>query len=603
MKPDRQSIRKIILALVLSATCYGLTHFIYVFTEPKSSNSQNSDPIAYTTRVNDEVQRRPVARMIWHLLNSGEPVYPGEAIRTSSQGEVRIQFVGSERILDLEADTMIVLTRKENEIALDLLDGSVFVAQSEAQNSGSDSKLTLKSKQGAIDLSKATASLSNTSGKLELQVVKGEALVESEGEQKSIKSGDPTSQIQILEPLGDRPLFLTGLQARSVRFKWQGALEGAPIELWLGPQRKNLKLQSKIQNTAQAEMKVDLKPGKYFWQLKSSGMGSAKTQETQIQRLEVVHLTAPQPLSPVNAQNIIFEKDPAQLELSWSHPPGTESVTLEIAQDAAFTKVLQTEVIPSSKTYSLRTLNKGKYYWRVSSYYPKYQQMASSPIWSFDVEIGVRKLTHVLWDENLGKEKFFVDRPKLDLAWKESDEGRAKSWIIRLATTEQELANPNSSQTLRIETQNKNIQSQLPQGGRWLASVEGLDSAGNRVSRSEIREFQLHPLPLIAAPLFLPLEGDFKSSPRGDLKLEWAPVAGAIEYGVVLRDAAGKEIQSRKVSKNTLSLDNLMPGSYELELYAKDEHGRKSQPGANRRLVVPDTSGLSAPKLRRIKVN
>lgn len=598
MKPDRHSTKKIILALALSATCYGLTHSIYLWTEPEASNSQNSEPIAYTTRVNDEVQRRPVARMIWHLLNSGEPVYPGEAIRTSSHGEVRIQFVGSERILDLEADTMIVLTRKENEIALDLLDGSVFVAQNESKSSSTDSKLTLKSKQGAIDLSKATASLSNTAGKIELQVVKGEALIDSEGEQKSIKSGDSSSQIQILEPKGEQPLFVTGLNAKPVRFKWQGASEGLPIELWMGAQRKMLKLQSRILNTPEAEIRADLKPGKYFWQLKSPSSG-----ETQIQRLEVISLLSPQPLTPVSGQNIIFEKDPGSLELSWSHPPGTESVTLEIAKDAAFTQVIQTEVIPSSKTFSLRNLSKGKYYWRVSSYYPKYQQMASSPIWNFEIEIGTRKLTNVLWSENLGHENFFVDRPKLNLAWKESEEGRAKSWIIRLAPSEQELANPNSNQTLKIETQNQNIESPLPQSGRWLASVEGLDSAGNRVSKSEVREFQLSPLPLIAAPLLLPLEGEFKSTPRGDLKLEWAPVAGAVEYWVVLKNSDGKDLQSKKVSKNNMSLDDLMPGSYELELYAKDEFGRKSQAGSSRKLVVPESSGLSAPKLRRIKVN
>lgn len=597
LKPDRQSYRKIILALVLSATCYGLTHLIYILTEPANSNLQNSEPIAYTTRVNDEVQRRPVARMIWHLLNPGEPVYPGEAIRTSSNGEVRIQFVGSDRVLDLEADTMIILTQKENEIALDLLDGSVFLAQSDSKNS-SDTKLTLKSKQGAIDLSKATASLSNTSGKIELQVVKGEAFVDKEGGPQSIKSGDSSSKIQILEPMGDKPQFSSGLQSKTVRFRWQGALEGSPIELWLGTQRKNLKLQNKILNSASADFKQELKPGKYFWQLKSANSG-----ETQVQRLEVISLNSPQPLTPVSGQSVVFEKDPGRLEFSWSAPTGSESVTLEISKDAAFTQVFHTEVIPSSKTFQIKELGKGKYFWRVSSYYPNHQQMASSPIWSFDVEIGARKLTNVLWDEKLGREKFFVEKPKIDLSWKEAEEGRAKSWLVLIAATEQELLNPNSNQTIRIETQNQNIESQLPQGGRWLASVEGLDSAGNRVSKSQVREFQLSPLPLLAAPVFIPLEGDFKSNPRGDLKLEWSPIAGAVDYSLILKNSEGQELQNKNTTKNSMFLDGLMPGTYQLEVFAKDEFGRKSLGAPARKLVVPEGSGLSAPKLRRVKVN
>lgn len=600
MKPDQQSLKKILLAVTLSASCYGLTHLIYVLTAPENSAANSAEPIAYTVKVSEEVQRRPVARMIWHLLNSGEPVYPGEAIRTSHNGDVRIQFVGTERILDLEADTMIVLTKKENEIALDLLDGNVFVAQNEtsATPESVKTKLTLKSKKGSIDISRATANLSNSNGNVELQVLKGEALLESDGNKKSIKSGDATSKIQILEPAGDRPLFSTGLQSKSVRFKWQGATEGSSVELWLGNQRKNLIVQSKVTSSSTSEFRLDLKPGKYFWQLRSPTSG-----ESQVQRFEILSLAPPQPLTPLSAHSLVLEKDPGSVEFSWSNPTGVQSTTLEISKDANFTQVIHTEPVPSSKSFAIKELGAGKFFWRVSGYYPEHQQMASSPIWNFESQIGAPRVTEVLWDEKTTSEKFFVEKPKLDFGWKEAETGRARSWLIRLASDEQELNNPASTSLIKIETQNQNINSLLPVAGRWVASIEGRDATGKAVSKSVVKEFQLRPLPLLKAPEFTMPEGDFKATPQGNLDLSWGSVEGATEYWLILKNPEGKEIQNKKFLKNSTALNNLMPGAYTLEIFAKDSHGRKSEPAPVRKILVPETSGLSAPKLRRVKVN
>lgn len=594
MGSDQRSLRKIILAVILSASCYGITHLIFVLTEPSRGNQNEAEPIAYTTRVFDEVERRPVARMIWHMLIPGEAVYPGEAIRTSSKGDVQIQFVGSGRVLDLEPDTMIILTKKENEIALDLLDGSVFIAQNESKDGkDSEAKLTLKSKSGVIDLSKATASLSNTDGKIELQVLKGQATT---ADQKAIGVGDTNAAIQIVEPAGDRPQFVNGLQTKSVRFKWQGATAGRPIELWIGSQRRNLKVQSKITNGADSEFRLDLSPGKYFWQLR------AENGESQIQRFEVVSLGTPQPLSPAHQQSLILETNLSPVEFRWSNPTGVKSTTFELSQDPFFKQVLNTEVHPASKTFTTVPLAAGRYYWRVSSFYPEHQQMASGPVWIVDTEIGQRKLTEIEWSPELTREKFFVEKPKLDLAWKEvSSRGAAKSWLIKIAANEADLEDPKSA--ISIATQNQKIESLLPKQGRWIASVEGLDAAGNRVSKSPIKEFNLSPLPLLKAPLFAEPEGDFKATPSGDLKLSWSNVEGAKEYWIILKNSEGKEVQNKKFEKNSTALTSLMPGIYSMELFAKDAFGRKSEAGPERKILVPESSGLSAPKLRRVKVN
>ncbi|PWU20019.1 MAG: hypothetical protein C5B49_04930, partial [Bdellovibrio sp.] len=125
----RQSWKKIVVAILLASGNFAFTHIVYLRTAPLSRNRSHQQPIAFVSTVSDEVLRRPVTRTIWQMLEAGEPVYPGEAVKTSSKGEVSLEFVGTKKRLDVEPDSMVVLTRHGSEIAMDLLDGGVFVGQ------------------------------------------------------------------------------------------------------------------------------------------------------------------------------------------------------------------------------------------------------------------------------------------------------------------------------------------------------------------------------------------------------------------------------------------------------------------------------------------
>lgn len=599
LKMESSTRKKILLALALSATCYAFTHLVYVLTDPGKGLNNSREPIAYTTRVNENVQRRPVARMIWHLLNTGEPVYPGEAIRTSSDSEVRIQFVGSDRTLDLEADTMVILTKNENEISLDLLDGSVFVAQNENSTSpNSGDKLTLNSKQGQIDLSKATASLSKTQDKVDLQVIKGEAQMKGQNENQIFKSGDSDSQIKGLEPLGDKPLFVTGLNPRPVIFKWTGAVEGSSVEVWLGKTRKDLKLQSRLIQKADSQVQLQLRPGKYFWQVRGP-----QTLQSQLLRFEVLPLAPPQPLTPVDQASVLSTDNPAAVEFTWSNPTGASSATFELSRDQGFKDVLKTEVVDSSKTFLAVPVGPGKYFWRVSTYYADHHQMAAAPSRQVEVVIGERKIAKVAWDPNLKSEIFFVDKPKLALAWNEIETTTAKSWLIRFAPTEADLNNATSENTIQLETKNQKIEPILPAPGRWVASIEGRDASGKKVAVSEIREFTASELPLLESPELLPAEGDLVSDQSGSLKLQWSSIEGTTEFLISMKSKDGSEVLNKKSSQTSLQLVDLLPGSYQVTVTGKDSHGRLSKEPKTRNLIVPESSGLSAPKLRKMKVN
>ena len=103
---------------------------------------------------------------------------------------------------------------------------------------------------------------------------------------------------------------------------------------------------------------------------------------------------------------------------------------------------------------------------------------------------------------------------------------------------------------------------------------------------------------------------DFVANAQGNLSLTWQGLAGAKKYFISLKDSQGQNLSQQNLPENEtepsirrISFSDLMPGSYQVEIYALDSYGRKSNVDPPRKLSVPDNSGLSAPKLKKVKVN
>jgi hypothetical protein len=110
-------------------------------------------------------------------------------------------------------------------------------------------------------------------------------------------------------------------------------------------------------------------------------------------------------------------------------------------------------------------------------------------------------------------------------------------------------------------------------------------------------------LPLLPSPEFQPQAGTLQSDNSGRLELNWSKVSGAKEYWLTLYDKSGNKMRTSKFIGTTTALSNLLPGNYKVGIVAIDEHGRESLKEEARIVEVPDKSALSAPKLKKIKVN
>lgn len=604
----QRTLKRLLMALALSIGCLsGSLYFAKQFKQTKVQR-QTSDPIAFARSINEEVERKQSTRLVWMLLNEGEPLFPGESIKTSELGEVRIQFANSERYIDLEPDSMIVIKQAAgNEISLDLMGGSLFVSQ--AKEGESSATLTLNSEQGKIDLSQASAQLSKSSGnKLDVQVLKGKAKVESNGKTQELDASKRLSSVEILSPSLDKDFFINPENPTPVTFKWKGFSANSNVQLWTGTTRKNLKL-LKQGSVTDSTLVQAFKPGRHFWKLVALDQQTQKSsQESAVFSLKVVARYAPTGIAPAVDSQVLKESPEAVTEFKWSRPDGVKSVYLEISTDQSFAK---DKVVFSKNFFEDNThkenLKEGNYFFRIAGSYDDIDKPLMSRTYPFKVVSTIKPPPPPVvigWINPLeGEPQYYVKDPLAQFAWTSGQKDQVKIWRLKLAENEELLKSESSEQVVSIDTNDLQAKTAVQKPGRYIAMVEALDENQKVLAKSDFKSIEVAPLPLLKAPQLQPSDGELLADNDGRLNLKWLSLSGAKEYWITLYDSSGKELRKAKFNGTSTALVNLLPGKYKVSIHAIDQHGRESERLSPRDVEVPESSNLGAPKLKKIQVN
>ncbi len=604
----RRIWKRIIAAAILSFSVYGATQYFADQFRPQRQIENTENPIAYIKDVDDEVEKRAVTSLVWKGVSTGELLHPGEAIKTSSQGEVRIQFTESSRFIDLDPDSLIVLTQEKNsEISLDLLNGSLLVGQKQEQSSAkSEPALTLKSSQGKVDLSEATAQISKSSGdQIDVRVLRGKAKVEKDGKIQEFDKSRQLSKLEILSPLLDQPLYLNPSSEEAVPFKWKGFPASTRTSLWIGKTRKNLLEISRTESPDITQLTTRLNPGNYFWKLKAhEALKGQIVEESPLFRLKIENRYPPTLVQPAHQSKL----SESAVHFQWHQPATAQRVLVEISKDSALKEKIYSETFTGSESFE-RELSPGLYYWRLSALYSEMKSLVSSPVYSFTIgpapepekpQIPVQ----ISWlTPDSQKPLYFIQSPKAQLSWTTNQTDQVHHWRLKLADNEEALKSEQIKPLVQTEIKETTHEAPLPKPGRYLAMVEALNEKNQILASSTIQNFEVLPMPLLTSPQFEPLDGDFKTDPKGNLNLRWTSVKGAKEYWLSLADESGKEIRKARFERTATALSNLLPGIYQISVIAVDEHGRESERKPSRRVLVPESSGLQAPKLKKIEVD
>jgi hypothetical protein len=606
---------------MLSGLCLIATFTWYFLTKNKSHTNDNEKPLAYVGKTSEEIQRRPATSQRWQEVNTGEPLFNGEAIRTSEKGEVRIQFADSTRYLDLEPESLIVIQQNKGEIALDLMEGSLFVAAAKAGTESDESALVLNSASGKVDLSKASASLSKSGGnQVDVQVLEGFASIKDKsGKDKALASGSigasdtNTSQfnkadLQILSPILGKVAYVDPDDKENLTFKWKGFPAGLKVSLHTGTSRKDMKEWTTVSARGEDSFKTALPLGKPYWKLVAKDPQSHKIiAESSVYRAEIQARFAPTVVFPIADAKIPVNKAPFDMAFKWQKGDETSRVVLEVAKDSSLKQKVATQNFTSEETFTLPALSEGEYYWRMSSYFDGSDKPILGKVQKFSVTLAVpepevkavpKEPVEISWTVPEDKIQFYLVDPKLGLSWNANRPDEVASWRLKYFA---EGDDPSKVQTLEVK--DNKAEPKIEKPGRYIASLEAVDKDGHIIGTSQHRKIAVAPLPLLAPPKLLPLEGNLTAQADGRTELRWEKIDGAKEYLLTVSNKDGKELKSLKYTTNQTALKNLMPGEYQLTLTAVDQHGRNSDGGTTRKLVVPDKSNLKAPILKKIKVN
>lgn len=604
------SWKRIAMATSVSIMGCVLTYLWHIKNNPKASADSDAEIIAYIAKTKNEIHRKGSNNALWEPAENLDRLRAGDSVRSSGNSEARIQFYRSDRYVDLEADSMIVIQKQESEINLELLEGSLFVNGVDKNNK---EKLTLKSQSGKVDLSKSTAQLTGSSNTtMDLRVLKGSAQVmKSSGKTEAIqegKAGDlglsglqvSTEKVKILSPDMTKPYFVNAIAPDPLMIQWTGFPQNAQVELESGPSRKKL-LPTPSEKPSPSQLEVRWKPGIYYWKLKAYEKGTQKLlAETNVYKTEIVGRFPPTPIAPVPNFTVQTRHSAEKITLRWNASQEYKNIFVELQNENSKQKVVNQRFPASQDFYEIPNLPLGNYSWRLTAYPEDGGRPISGPINKFSINQKRLIKIPVIWNANLQATQYFVNtEPKLTLMWEPDTSERVVKWRTHIAPEGIDLNKAEIADTTQIK-----FDKVMTKPGRYLAYVEALDEEGDNIGTSEVRTFAVASLPLLTAPELLPDDGsEYLARPDGSLPLQWEPLDGAQNYQISVSDKDGKIIVEHSASLPSFTLTNLMPGQYTIQVGATDTYGRKGAISEKRSILVPDKSEVQAPKLKKIKVN
>lgn len=586
----KQHWKRLFIAAFTSSSVFGATLLWYEHSQKSSSQKNNSDPIAYVETIHQDLQKRAPARLLWQSAAKGDPLYDGEAIRTNSDSEARIVFANSDSYLDLEADSLIVLKRLKGEIALDLLEGHLFV---KVQSDNPGTNIVLNSEKGKFKLTQATANISRKKGKaLDLQVLAGQAVVKKEnGNEQTLEA---QTDIRILAPNPEKTLIIGAEAPEPTRFEWQALAKGTNYKFSYGLSRETLEAST---STNQSFITLNLDEGKYFWQIEAFDSNGKQIGQTPVQRANIVARHTPLITTPApDAQIVSPGETDGSLTFKWQLTADVSNVKIEIFQDSEQQKLAAVKTFTHEDSHTFNDIPVGTYYWRLSATYTDSDIEISSKLAKITLlsSLESRPLTISVAPEI--QTQVFDPAKSIRLAWSADRPERASLWKLEIHPE----AQPEVTLT-RVETPHFYAQTHLPKAGRYIASISAFNNQGQKIGENTL-PLILTEIPLLNAPQFLPETGELIAEADGQTTLTWTPIKDAKAYAVIVR-RDDKILSDKIYHKPEARFKNLLPGEYQVQILSVDRQERRGPASLPRPLVVPETSNLKAPSLKKVQVN
>jgi hypothetical protein len=378
--------RSLLIPAILSAISFATT--IYVFDrweKAEAFEEDDSNEAGYLKDSRNGIERRHKSRLLWQEVNSGSKIYFGDAVRTPPRAEGNVQLVQGDTIITLEPNSLIVLEKKQGQLELNLLSGSLLVDSKSGQKKGSDPNAKgpiIRAGKTQVEVGKGTQlSLSKAQGsEANIAVVKGEAAVQSGGKEFKVNEGktgvisgdelQTESNIEVLSPASGAIVVLNNLKDRRLGFSFKPIAADLRVSLEAGPNRSELKDTGVSVSGSIGKMAMAVPAEVFYWRFVArDGTGRVVTASVPM-RAEGVFAAAPELFSPESNAVITPGAGEQRLTFNWSKVPKAASLRLQVSTDSRFSSTVINRDFSDATEFSTTLPKDGTYYWRVSAVFP-----------------------------------------------------------------------------------------------------------------------------------------------------------------------------------------------------------------------------------------
>lgn len=599
-----RNVKRLALSLVLSAGCFAASVIWFHSGKPAAGPGDRS-PIARLNESSNDVQRKPLKRVIWESVSKNDDLFPGEAIRTTDNAEARIELVKSGTVIHLEPNSLVVLEENENGMSLDFLQGNMSVSST---GTGEGDSLTLKTGSGEVKVKSAEMSLSKRQdGKIDMAVFKGQAELQQDGKKIALDKEQSASfseqgmtvdkdRVQILWPLAGETILLNLMKSEKLEVAFKPLAPGYTVSAEFGNSRTNLKPAGITAAGEAGKIPVAGKSGKWFVRL------TAKSNEPGLPPLasNVVPLTIdpkapPALVEPKPTVPVVRSKADEPVAFRWLNRHKLENQILEIAADPLFKNIKSKQTFDGDKTEHTEALADGVFYWRVTGFLKSKDktEALSSNVAKFSVVSTweLKAPTPIYPEANQRLTYLDVQRAGVLFKWS------APAAVDRVAILVQRMNGNSAVTVLEKELETTMIKLADIKPGQYQWTVTSINPKDGTKKASELQTFTVDEMPKIDWAE-MPAVYEYPT-PTPSLRAEWKVPAQAVasyRFRAENKDLANGEPEWQSAKLNEFTALIPTDGDYDIFVEALNQKGQTIAQSDRRTVTVKRRPLLPAPQ-------
>jgi hypothetical protein len=598
----KRNLKRLIIALIISASGFAFTQ-IWFTSSNKTRHMADQKPVAHLSETTNDVKRKPQRRVIWESVSKNDDLYPGEAIRTSANGEAKIKLVKSGAVIHLDPDSLVVLEESGNGLALDFLQGNLFVQSSEA---GATDGLTLKTGKGEIKLKSADMSLSrDQAGQVSLEVYKGQAELQQGAQKLSLEKDKSASlgeggmtiakdRVQILYPQAGESILLNLTKGEKLDVSFKPLPAGYNVTAEWGHKRQSLKPAGSSVAGDAGKITVNGKSGKWFLRLVAQSSDPALPPlNSIIVPLHIDPKSPPALIEPTAETPVIKANKEAAVTFRWLNRHRLQSQILEVAADPLFKNVKVKQTLRGEDDNFESALPDGTYWWRVTGFLKIKDKVEPlmSPVIKFTAQSTFEiKPPALVWPADQQKLSYSeTQKSGVTFKW------QAPTGLNTFHALVEKKTKDGWKPVIDRDFETLTTKLTDPSSGTYQWKVATLDPKGGESKTSPTFTFVIEEMPKIE---WVEQPDIYEyPTPTPTLHAQWKPMASAASYRYRIAAKNNSNEPSWEPTKQNLFEANVpAEGEYEATVEALNSKGQTIAQSAPKTFTVKRRPLLPAPQ-------